>query len=102
MKHIILTLVFAFIPITSVFAEDKDLVSCEQFEQMARTIMDGRLSGVSMSAMMAVPGGSELSKLLIIEAYEKPKYSSEERKKEAISEFGNQIYLQCIKSRSKK
>ncbi len=45
--------------------------------------------------------GSESFKFIIIEAYESPKYSSEKRKKEAIDEFGNSIYLRCVKSRVK-
>ena len=33
--------------------------------------------------------------MIVEEAYKKPKFSSEEYKTEAITEFANHIYIQC-------
>jgi hypothetical protein len=97
MKYSIIAFLLVIGSYCNAFAEPAD---CKDFETLARKVMDGRLSGVSMSDVMAIKG-SESFKFIVIEAYESPKYSSEQRKKEAIDEFGNSIYLRCVKSRAK-
>jgi hypothetical protein len=81
-------------------AEDTDRASCEDFENLAKKIMTGRLAGVAMSDMMRVSKKDKLMDMLIMEAYESPMYTTESYKTRAISEFSNKTYMRCTKARS--
>ena len=75
---------------------------CAQLGEIADSIMHSRQSGDALSEMidLAKSFGGDLGKVLTqitIDAYEEPKWRTEENKQNAISEFRNKVELQCYK-----
>lgn len=82
---------------------------CESVIEMSENIMRNRLNGVSIAksleAVNSIKDGtpaneavSNLAKQIVIEAYERPSFSTESYKNDAIREFGAKQYLTCIKA----
>lgn len=84
---------------------------CSAFSTMAESIMRARQVGLPMHEAMAIPAkigarkaGPEIAALvefaqqLVVIAYEQPGYGSDVMQARAITDFGNQIYLACIKN----
>ena len=91
-----LSLSFAAVP---AMAED----TCELLSDLAKTIMTKRQDGASMTDMMAIVGdqdsaASKVTKAMIIGAYEVPAYSTDKVKQNAITDFSNQVALECYKA----
>lgn len=72
-----------------------DPASCESVGLLAKTVMEARQSGVAMQDVMQ--GANELTKQLLIAAYEQPPYVSAAGKQRAITNFQNDVYLECVK-----
>jgi hypothetical protein len=70
---------------------------CKGYGQLAKAIMEGRQSGADMAGAMEIANENPQIQKLVVAAYEQPRYSSEERKKRQVADFGNDTYLQCIK-----
>lgn len=74
---------------------------CEKVAELAEMIMSARQEGVPMVSMMknsgAGEGASDLSRMLIVGAYEKPGFSTKENRARAVVDFQNDVYLQCVK-----
>lgn len=100
MKRAIVIL-FSLIVVTPVKADSwREL--CSSYSDLSEKIMTNRQSGVAMSKMMSTVDGQKdaMSKVIeeiIIEAYEKPRYSTERMQKRTIEDFRNSIYLTCAK-----
>lgn len=73
---------------------------CSAASELAETIMRNRQDGVSMAKMMSVEMGElkEAAEILIISAYEKPRFSTEKNKNDAVADFRDSVYLECIKA----
>lgn len=77
---------------------------CQTVGNLAKEIMSARQAGLPMQGMMkavdkaGVTKESEATKLLVIAAYERPRYSTEEVKSEVITEFQNKVFLECVKA----
>lgn len=78
---------------------------CSDIGAVAAQIMENRQIGVPISQIMdAIMGAIEDAdsqaayKEVVILAYEQPSYSTEEMRQSMVSEFRNQIELQCYKS----
>lgn len=69
--------------------------SCESVGLLAQTVMEARQSGVAMQDVMQ--GANELTKQLLIAAYEQPPYVSAAAKQRSITNFQNDVYLECVK-----
>lgn len=78
--------------------KESDLGICENVSVLAKSIMGARQSGVSISKVMQLANGSALLESLIIAAYSKPSFSTEQYKEEVIREFSDDAYLSCIKT----
>jgi len=78
--------------------KENDLGICESVSGLAKSIMGARQSGVSISKIMQLANGSTLAESLIIAAYGKPSFSTEQYKEEVIREFSDEAYLSCIKT----
>jgi len=76
-------------------AEEKD--HCLQISSLAESIMTGRQMGLPMSKMMGVTD-LDLARTMVIEAYEHPRFSTEQVKKRAIGDFRDRWYLACVKA----
>lgn len=69
---------------------------CKGVETLATVIMEKRQEGVAMSRLMAVDN-AESFKNLIIEAYSTPRFSVPSNQREAVKDFANMAYLECVK-----
>lgn len=82
-----------------------DSKNCDVFATLAHNIMDGRQSGLSMKESMDIAERSNLPdslkeavKSIVISAYERPRFSTEQMKAREVSEFENRYYLVCAKA----
>lgn len=80
-------------------ANDDDFKKCKDIEGVAGLIMEMRQKGTPMSDMIKAANGDPLGKVLIIEAYDRPKYSTDQNKKDAVQRFKNIIFGTCIKDK---
>ncbi len=71
--------------------------SCESVGSLAKAAMEARQGGVALQDLM--PSANDLTKQLLIMAYEEPAYASERGRQAAITDFQNDVYLDCIKQR---
>lgn len=83
------------------YAQDK-LAVCNSISSLAETIMKQRQNGAPMSEMMRIAGeaGGALGKVgeeLVIMAYEKPRYRTENYQQRAIEDFRDSAHLECVK-----
>lgn len=79
----------------AVKAETVDAEYCEQIASLAETVMKARQAELDVVGMMKQAKGSKLFTILVKSAYKEPGYSTEEFKKNAISEFKAHWYLVC-------
>lgn len=82
---------------------------CDSIIPVAEKIMRGRLNGVSIASSLEVVNSikdgtpaneavSNLTKQMVIQAYDLPSFSTESYKDDAIREFGAKQYLACMKA----
>ena len=98
MKNIIIAAALT-LSLTS-FAEEPELDVCDELNNLARSVMNARQAGMEMRQLIEVVRGNEASEVaieIIIRAYEMPRFSVEKNKQNAIKDFQNEIYLQCIR-----
>lgn len=77
--------------------------TCSVLSDLAKTIMTKRQDGASMTDMMAIvkdrdSAAGQVTKAMIIGAYEIPAYSTDEVKQRTITDFSNQVALECYKA----
>ena len=78
---------------------------CKDLADLARTAATARQSGVPLAKMLNAStdlapdaGTNEMFVGLLRLAYDQPKYSTEENKQIAITEFENNMLLGCLNS----
>jgi len=71
--------------------------NCESVAGFAETVMEARQKGVSLVKMMQATD-NKLLQAIIMEAYETPRYSTEEYQARKIGEFRDSWYLACLKN----
>ena len=84
-------------------AQDDDY--CRRFARLAGSVMDARQSGADISEMLdhaseyaeTNPRIVELNRVLVLTAFETPRFRTEKNQKRAISEFRNAMHLNCLK-----
>lgn len=72
--------------------------TCNQWSELAETVMSSRQSGVAMSKMMGLTDGDKTFETMIIEAYDKPRFNGDKFQQRAISDFRDEWYSICVKS----
>ena len=103
---------FAFCTLLTPFAHadgftEADQERCDMISSTAEKIMQGRQSGVAMSKHIeavndAYPEGQRaLWHELVSMAHERPRFSSPEYRREAVTDFGNTVYQECYKTLTK-
>lgn len=101
MKALILSLVIAISSPTLVSAE---AITCEQFGELAESIMKSRQTGVPLSSLMNVikdtpeANDNEIFRNMIVMAYDNPRYSSDNMQRRAIEDYRNFWELGCYQS----
>lgn len=87
---------------------NEDFEECKRMEHSAKTVMESRQSDVPMSTMwgIAEESGSEyvkeMYKMLIRNAYDKPRFSLEENQQKAVTDFQNDFFSSCIRNAEKR
>jgi hypothetical protein len=76
---------------------------CKSYSQLAAEIMRGRQGGVAMSASMDTadksdPDQAKIIRRMIMEAYEKPRMSTEQNQQRMVTDFENDTYLSCVQA----
>ena len=80
---------------------------CGNLSSLAATVMRGGQAGVSMKIQMDVFNQDKFSltkglgRALIIEAYERPRYSTKKYQQREIENFRDKVYLRCVKTYNK-
>lgn len=89
-------------------AEPTTQETCKSIADLAGTIMKARQNGRDMSELMELVGkyfeDAEERKpydRMVVLAYDSPRYSTEEYKNKAVSDFKNSVYLGCFKARTR-
>ena len=103
----VLALVLCLGVATSALAEDTWKDICEALSETAGSIMTARQSGVPLAQMMNMltekkpAGATEKDKRfiegIVFQAYEQPRFDTEDDKEKAINDFQDTIYLRCAK-----
>lgn len=99
MKKLILLLFLAF----NCTAEEKvrPLDICDNYENIARSIMTGRQDKMPMSKMIKL-ADKKLTLDIIEMAYDRPAFSAKRNKEASINKFANDVYLVCYKEINKR
>lgn len=107
MKRIVFVAVviglWAAMPVSAIAAEDWT-AKCKSVSELAQTIMKSRQAGVSMSSLIDMeidPGIRALVTNMVMEAYDSPRYNTEDIKQQTISDFRDEWYLKCAKASTK-
>lgn len=93
--------IFTLLLSGQLYAQDK-LAACNSISSLAETIMKQRQNGAPMSEMMRIAGeaGGAIGKVgeeLVIMAYDKPRYTTENYQQRVIEDFRDSAHLECVK-----
>lgn len=80
-------------------AEKRDVSGfCGAVGDLAKTVMEKRLAGMSMRSMVAIAGDNPLTTEMVMQAYGSPAYQTETAQERAIREFETKWYLDCLRN----
>lgn len=96
MKRLIIAAVAA---LTLTFTQAQD---CKVIGDLAEKTMEARQVGVSVSDMMDIAKDDRLLKSIILDAYKRPRFSTEEVQRRVITDFRADWEVACYEVRSKK
>lgn len=78
---------------------------CDSMQGYAQSVMRNRQNGGTAAESIKLINQSKKAepisnymKAVVYDAYSEPKWASESNKDEAITEFGNKTYMQCIRA----
>lgn len=95
MKTLFLIITIFLLPSIS-FADDLD-EKCKKIGDLAYTVMVGRQGDIGMSKMIKGFASIEGSRAMIIEAFDTPRYNTNQNKRQAWSDFRDEMALRCYK-----
>ena len=100
MRGIVLGMALALAATPAVSAvSEQQKADCKGFSELASKIMEARQVGVPMADLMERKVQlTEVRDGLVIEAYKLPRYTTEAAQQRAITDFGNDSYLACIRN----
>ena len=94
MKKTILALtLIASMPATAQVSE-----FCKSITDISETIMEKRQDGVKMIDMLNLVKDNGVVKDIVLDAYDFPKFSTDENKREMVSDFSDRWLMACIKN----
>ena len=93
MNTIKATMAAAALWVTPVFAQEDP---CIILGELAATIMELRQGGANMGDVISL-SDNELARMLVIEAYDTPRFSTEGYKQQAIADFANGVMVVCYR-----
>jgi len=93
MRRLVFVLVVLGLAIGISYAGDD---KCKSVEDLAEVIMGCRQSGVAMSSAMKVADDEPVTRAMVIDAWQRPMYNTEEYKQRSIQRFKDDWYMQCV------
>ena len=94
MKKTILALtLIASMPATAQVSE-----FCKSIADISETIMEKRQEGVKMIDMLELVKDNKAVESIVLDAYDFPKFSVDENKREMVSDFSDRWLMACIKN----
>lgn len=107
---ILFGIILAVSMLSSAYAESTNNF-CKQKSNLAMQIMHSRQIGVPITKLLEVFAKdfnnddvkdiAKLGSVLVEWAYTKPRYDSKEFQNNAVSDFGTEVYFQCMKASGK-
>ena len=80
-------------------AEERDVKSfCGSVGDLAKTVMEKRLAGMSIRNMVAIANDNPMTTEMVMQAYGAPAYQTEAAQERAIREFETKWYLDCLRN----
>lgn len=70
---------------------------CKNVSDLSVEIMKARQDGVLLSDIIEKTKGAYLTKLVAMLAYDRPRFSAKENKRDAAVNFANDMYLACLR-----
>ena len=96
MKKLILAALF--LP-TLAIAEDTDFEICQSYSTYAEKVMESRQLGVDMAALYELVKDDKVMPTIVMSAYDTSRFTTQDYKTKAISDFKNKWFLACIQSK---
>jgi len=102
MKSTILCLVvLALLPATGQAEKSfkERMEDCKAIERLAESVMSARQRGMAMSKMLEIvnDGGSDdLVNAIVVDAWDKPRYSGERYQQRAVSDYKDAAFGACM------
>lgn len=84
--------------LTATVAQAQD---CKVIGDLAETIMKARQTGVTLSEIISLPTATTLGKRMAIDAYKRPRFSTDEFQRSAMADFRAEWEVACYEVRSK-
>ena len=85
--------------ITSFFTHSEPVSEiCSGAHDLAKVVMQLRQQNISIVSVLSKIEADEMTKNIIILAYEKPLYSTQEMKDKTVADFANEVFMICYKA----
>lgn len=87
---------------------DEDLEECKRMEDSAKMVMKARQAGAPMSKLWDVAVNTHdeylegMYKMLIRNAFDKPRFSTEEMQERSVTDFQNDFFAACMSNAEKR
>jgi len=98
-RYLLAILILLSIPTVS-FAGEKWEEKCAVISNLAYVIMEARQNGAPMQKIMEKVVGTKIYERMVFEAYETPRFNTEEYQTDAENDFRDRWYLLCSKNLS--
>ena len=72
------------------------LAMCQPISEFAKELMDARQAGVPLAQALTVAHHNATMEALIVSAYRKPRYSTEDYQGRAAVDFANETLITCL------
>lgn len=87
--------VLALVAAKGAYANNEADGLCTVTQELARSIMIARQLGQPLDKIMKIVEGDEMSQLMVLRAYQRPAFLTEENRRQAAVEFGNEMGVLC-------
>ncbi len=70
---------------------------CAMYASLAESMMDAHQSGLSLSEALATTDSHKGARKIVVEAYDSPRYRTDDAKLRAVEKFRDSIHVRCLK-----
>lgn len=92
---------------SKIIIDDKNEAYCKMILSVAKSIMGARQAGVPIDESLEISNNiakddaaffQKIGRLLVIDAYDQPKFTTEKYRTEQVNEFAAKHYISCMKA----